>query len=64
MVFGADELMGQGAIVGEQQQTGGVLVQPSHRSHPLLAIGLWKQFQHGFLPPIFGGSEDAGRLVQ
>ena len=56
--------MGQRPIVGEQQQSGGVLIQPPHRKQPsLLQLGR-EQVQHRGLIFVLGGGEQPRRLVE
>ena len=64
MVAGAEEPVGQLAVVGQQQQTLGVLVQPSHRGQPLSFQFLGQQVQHGPLPAVLHRRQDPRRLVQ
>jgi hypothetical protein len=34
------------AVIGDQQHTGGVLVEPPHRLHAAQAQRPWEQFEH------------------
>ena len=55
--------MGQNAVVGQQQQTLGLLVQPAHRRHSLFFPLLRQQVHHGPVPGILRGGHIACRLV-
>ena len=56
--------MGQGAVVGEEQEPLGVLIQAAHRRKAPAPQLRGQQVQHGFLPAVPGGGENAGRLVE
>ena len=48
MVPGGQQAVGQGAVIGEQEQALGVLVQPSHRKQAASQLGR-KQLKHGIV---------------
>ena len=56
--------MTQGAVVGEQNQTGHVLVQPPHRKHPPAAQFLRQQVQYRPLPGVLGGGDHPRTFVE
>ena len=56
--------MGELAVVGQEQQSLGILVQPSHGGQADAAQIMWQKIQNGGLPPILGGGEYAAGLVQ
>ncbi len=58
---GVREAVMDAAIVGHQQQTGGILVQPSHRKKPL---GQVDQVRHHRFPPVLAAGHDAFGLVE
>ena len=64
MAVGRQQLVGQRAVVGEQEQTLSVLVQPAHReqAHPPQLIG--QQGEDRLLPGVLGGGNHSGGLVQ
>ena len=61
---GGEQTVGQGAVVGEQQQALGVLVQPPRGKEPHPAQMLRQQLQHRGLPGILRGGHQAGGLVE
>ena len=64
MVAGAGEAVVQRAVVGEQQQALGVLIQPAHRGQILAPPGGGDEVQHRRGGAVLGGGEDAGRLME
>ena len=64
MVAGAEEPVGQLAVVGQQQQALGVLVQPSHRRQIDAAQLRREKLQHRGLAAILGGGQHPSGLVQ
>ena len=57
-------MMSQCTVIGQQQQAGGILIQPSHRKHTPGAIHPGQQIQHGLLVPILRGGQNTQRLMQ
>ena len=62
MVPGGEQAVGQLSVVGEQQKSLGVLVQPPDREQA--PVFLRQKVQHGLLPPVFGGSQHTAGLVE
>ena len=61
---GGDDLMGKLSVVGEQQQTGGILVQPSHRPQILPAQLRRNQLHDAVLSRLIRRADIPLRLVQ
>jgi NDP-sugar pyrophosphorylase family protein len=62
LIAGVRQPLGQLAVVGHQQQTFAIVIQPTNREEPLWQIN---QLDHGGPAlRIVGGGHDAGRLIQ
>ena len=60
---GVQQLLGQGPVIGEQQQPLGILIQPSHGEHSPAAVR--HQFRRRFAAPLVGeGGDVPSGLVQ
>ena len=55
--------MGQIPVVGDEQQAGGILVQPASGEKPPAAQVLREQVQHGLLAAVLRGGEHPRRLI-
>jgi len=64
VVPGGQQAVGQGAVIGEQEQALGVLVQPSRREEPHPAQMLGQQLQHGGLAGVLRRGHQPRRLVE
>ena len=58
------QCVGQGPVVGQEEQPLRVLVQPPHGEEVFPPQVLGQQVQHRFLLGVLGGGDDPRRLVQ
>ena len=56
--------MPQRTVIGQQQQAGGILIQPPHREYPTGTIHPGKEVQHRLLFPVLCRGQDSQRLMQ
>ena len=64
MTPGGQQIVGQAPLIGQQQQSLRILIQPAHRKEPLPAQVLRQQIQHGPAPAVLGGGEVTRRFIQ
>ena len=64
VLFGGEDIVGKGPVVGQQHKAGGVLVEPSGREQPLAEKALGHQVHHRPFMPVLAGADHPFGLVE